>query len=149
MQQEQNALYWFMHMVETGAINPINPDMSLVPDDIMAEMLWEKSPDGEFLPTQTAVNVTLFLFIACKIADQVRQGIIGGGFVATESELFIAAQRLLLLAGLENFKRAGLLKYQTQGAWHDGEAKILISDFKAHPTGLEISPMLKTFFNFN
>jgi hypothetical protein len=148
MQQEQNALYWFMHMVETGALNPMNPDMSLVPDDIMAEMHWEKSADGEILPTQTAVNVTLFLFIASKITDQFRQGIICG-FIATEKELFMAAQRFLLIAGLENFKRAGFLKYQTQGVWHDGEAKILISDFKLHPMGLEISPMLKTYFNFN
>jgi hypothetical protein len=148
MQQEQNALIWFQHMVKKGAINPVNPDMSLVPDNIIAELHWENSPDGESLPTQTAVNVTLFLFIAGKIAQQIRHGIFHG-FIATENELLIAVQRLLLLAGLENFKRAGLLGYCIEGAWHDGDAKILISYYRPIPMGLEISPMLKTYFNFN
>ena len=148
MQQEQHALNWFMHKVKTGVIDPTNPDFSLVPNDVMADMHWERSPDGEFLPTQIAVNVTLFLFIASKIAHQINQGTISG-VVANQTELFIAVQRLLLLARLETFKRSGVLKYRIKGTWHDGQARISISDFKPQPLAIEILPMLKTYFTFN
>jgi hypothetical protein len=147
MQQGLNALFWFMNMVGTGAINPMNPDMSLVPDGILAELNWKRSPDGKIIPTQAAVNVTLFLLIVGKIAVQISQETVQG--TANEDELCCAIDKFLLLAGFEKFKRAGFLKYQAQGAWHNGEGKILITDFKPQPMGLAITPTLKTYFNFN
>jgi hypothetical protein len=146
MQQGLNALFWFMNMVGTGAINPMNPDMSLVPDGILAELNRKRSPDGKIIPTQAAVNVTLFLLSVCKIAVQVSHEI--GQGPATEDELCCAVDKFLLLAGLEKFKRAGFLKYQTQGAWHKGEGKILITNFKPQSMGLAITPTLKAILQF-
>jgi hypothetical protein len=147
MQQGLNAFFWFIHMVGAGAINPMNPDMSLVPDGILAELNWKRSPDGKIIPTRAAVNVTLLLLNVCKIAIQVSHET--GRGAANEEELCCAIDKFLLLAGLEKFKRAGFLKYQTQGAWHNGEWNILITDFKPQSMGLSITPTLKTYFNFN
>ena len=151
MQQEQNALYWFMHMVNTGAIDPINPDLSLVPQKIMSEFYWETLPDGEVIPTQTAVTVTYFLFISSQIATQIKQNKkIPNELMATKTELFNAVERFLTLANLETLKRAGVLKYQTNGSWHDEQADILVSDLRPYPAEMENNPqMLNTFFNRN
>jgi hypothetical protein len=150
MQQKQNTLHWFMHMVETGVINPINPDLSLIPEDIMSKIHWETLADGEIIPTQTAVTVTYFLFISSQIATQVqRKNGIPKELMATKKELFSAVERFLTLANLETLKRAGRLKYKTNGAWHDENAEILVSDLQPYPAEFNRSPMLKTFFNCN
>ncbi|MFZ2806919.1 MAG: hypothetical protein WA081_10815 [Desulfosalsimonadaceae bacterium] len=150
MQQEQNPLYWFMHMVQTGAINPSNPDMSLVPDNIMSQILWEEWPDGEILPTQAAVNVSYFLFLSSKIAIQIRHGNGLPRHVTTaKRELFIALEKILILAGLEILKRDGVLKYHIRGLWHDQNAGILIFDLNPHLEGPARSHMFCKFFSFN
>ena len=150
MQHEQIVLHWFMHMVETGAINPVNPDLSLVPENIMSEFYWEILPDGEIIPTQTAVTVTYFLFISSRIAAQVRlKKKMPRELMATKKELFNAVERFLTLANLETLKRAGVLKYQTNGTWHDESTEILVSDLQPYPAALNRSPMLQTFFNCN
>jgi len=149
MQQEQNALYWFMHMVQTGAINPSTPDMSLVPDNIMSQILWEEWPDGEILPTQAAVNVSYFLFLSSKIAIQIRRNGLAKQVTAAKRELFIALEKFLILAGLENLKRDGVLKYHIKGLWHDQNAGILIFDLSPHPERPARSQMFSKFFNFN
>jgi len=149
MQQEQNALYWFMHMVQTGAINPSTPDMSLVPDNIMSQILWEEWPDGEILPTQAAVNVSYFLFLSSKIAIQIRRNGLAKQVTAAKRELFIALEKFLILAGLENLKRDGVLKYHIKGLWHAQNEGIFIFDLNSHPASTARSQMFSTFINFN
>ena len=150
MQQEQNALHWFMHMVETGAVNPANPDLSLVPEDILSQINLETLPDGEFHPTQTAVTIAYFLFISAKIADQVRSGhSLLQELMATRKELYTALDKFLILVALETLKRAGLLKYQTTDFWHDDAAEILISDVQPCSKHFPKLPCHQLLFNPN
>jgi hypothetical protein len=148
MKQKKNALYWFQRMVDAGGINPVHPDLSLVPDTILAELDCEKSPDGELSPSQTVVNVALFLFIACKFALQLKQQSVCP-FNVTQSELVNATERILILASFENLKRRGLLNYSMEGIWIDDDAEILIQDLKSNPRGQATEPMHNKFLNFN
>jgi len=150
MQQEQIEIQWFVNMVKTGILNPLNPDLSLVPTDILSEFYWDTQPDGEIIPSKAAVNVSYFLFISCKIAleNNLCQGL-PRELTAKASEIVIAIDRFLILAGLEKLRREGLLNYRTNGGWHNGEGEILISGLHPDAIGLGISPFLKTFFNFN
>lgn len=149
-QREKQELQWFMNMVEKGALNPLNPDLSLVPTDILSEFYWDTLPDGEIVPSQTAVNVSYFLFISCKgVMEKKLNQHMPRELTVKANEVFMALDRFLILAGLENLKREGLLNYHTNGGWHNGEGKILISNLQPDAIGLGISPFLKTFFNFN
>ncbi|PIP39034.1 MAG: hypothetical protein COX19_09385 [Desulfobacterales bacterium CG23_combo_of_CG06-09_8_20_14_all_51_8] len=137
-------------MVEKGAMNPLNPDLSLVPMDILSEFYWDALPDGDILPSQTAVNVSNFLFIACLFVLERQKGHgMPKEVTARASEAIMAMDRLLILAGLETLRREGLLNYHTNGGWHNGEGEILISNLRPDTVGLGISPLFKTFFNFN
>jgi hypothetical protein len=51
MKQKKNALKWFQRMVDSGGINPIHLDLSRVPDNILAKLDCEKTPDGELSPS--------------------------------------------------------------------------------------------------
>jgi|AMWB02.1.fsa_nt_gi hypothetical protein len=150
MQQEQHEIQWFVDMVNKGVLNPLNPDLSLVPTDILSEFYWDTLPDGDIVPSQSAVNVSYFLFISCKIAmeNNLCKGL-PRELTAKASEVFMATDRFLILAGLEKFRREGLLNYHTNGGWHNGGGEILISGLQPDAIGLGISPFLKTFFNFN
>ena len=142
MQNEQNALNWFMQMVEKGAINPLYPDLSLVPDNVMSQLQWKARPDRDVLITQTSATVAHFLFIACKIALQKRQGEkIPAPFTVTANEVFRVQDHFLLLVSLESLKRAGIIKYQTKGSWHDKDAEIIISRLHPAPEGYAMSPI--------
>ena len=150
MQQKKNALHWFMHMVETGAVNPANPDLSLVPADILSQINLETLSDGEVQPTQTAVTIAYFLFISAKIADQIRQGnSMPQELMATRKELSEAMDKFLTLVELENLRRAGLLKYQLTNFWHDDAAEILISDVQPYSKYFSRLPCSKLLFNPN
>jgi uncharacterized membrane protein len=150
MQQDQITLHWFMHMVDTGAIDPINPDLSLVPENIMSKLYWETLPDGEVIPTQTAVTVTYFLFISSKITTQIKQNKkIPNELMVTKKKLFNAVERFLTLANLETLKRAGILRYQTNGAWHDEMADIIVSDLRPFSAEAANSQWLNTSFYRN
>ena len=150
MQQEKNALYWFMHMVESGAVNPANPDLSLVPEEILSQIRLETLPDGEVHPTQTAVTVAYFLFISSKIAAQVRKdNRFPRELMATRQELYAALDKFLTLAGLETLKRAGLLRYQTTDFWHDDATEILISDVQPYSKYFSVLPGAQCLFNRN
>jgi hypothetical protein len=148
MKQKKNALKWLQHKVDTGGIHPIHLDLSRVPDNILAKLNCEKTPDGELSPSQTAVNVALFLFIACKFALQLKQGSVQP-FMVTQSELFHEIKRILILAGLENLKRLGLINYRMEGIWVDEDAEIFIQDFKCKPSGRTTRLMNSTLLNFN
>ena len=150
MQQEQNVLHWFMHMVETGAVNPANPDLSLVPEEILSQIDLEILPDGEIQPTQTAVTVAYFLFISGKIADHAWKGNgIPRELMATRQELYDALDKFLTLVGLETLKRAGLLNYQTADFWQDDTAEILISDVQPYSKHFSMLPGTHLLFNCN
>ncbi|OPL12131.1 MAG: hypothetical protein AVO38_03625 [delta proteobacterium ML8_D] len=150
MQQKKNALHWFMCMVETGAINPTNPDLSLVPADILSQIALETVPDGELQPTQTAVTVAYFLFISAKIAAQIRNGSsLPQELMATRKELYAALDKFLTLVELETLRRAGLLNYQTTDFWHDDAAEILISDIQPLSANFSRLPSSKLLFNPN
>ena len=150
MQQKKNALHWFMRMVETGAVNPTNPDLSLVPADILSQIALETVPDGELQPTQTAVTVAYFLFISAKIAAQIRNGSrFPQEMMATRKELYKALDKFLTLVELETLRRAGLLNYQTTDFWHDDAAEILISDIQPCSKYFSRLPSSKLLFNPN
>lgn len=148
MKQKKNALYWFQRMVDSGGINPIHPDLSLVPDTILAELDCEKSPDGELSPSQAVFNVALFLFIACKFALQLKQKSVCP-FNVTLNELINATERILILASFENLKRRGLLNYSMEDSWIDEDAEFLIHDFKSRPRHQVTGSMADKFMNFN
>jgi hypothetical protein len=148
MKQKENVLYWFQRMVDSGGINPIHLDLSLVPDPILAELDFEKSPDGELSPSQTAVNVALFLFIACKFALQLKQRSVRP-FDVTQSELINATERIIILAAFEKLKRRGLLKYSMEDSWIDEDAEFFIHDFKSSPRDQATGSMADKFVNFN
>jgi hypothetical protein len=150
MQPKKNALHWFMHMVETGAVNPANPDLSLVPADILSQIHLETLPDGETQPTQTAVTVAYFLFISAKIAIQIRNGSrFPQELMATRKELYEALDKFLTLVELETLRRAGLLNYQTTDFWHDKTGEILISDIQPYPENFPMLSGNHMFFNPN
>jgi hypothetical protein len=149
MKQKKNALKWFQHKVDTGGIHPIHLDLSRVPDTILAELDCEKSPDGEISPSQTIVNVALFLFIACKFALQLLKQRSVCPFDVTQSELVNATERILILAALENLKRQGFLNYRMEGLWIDEDAEIFIQDRKSSPMGQATGSMVNKFVNFN
>ena len=142
MQQEKNALKWFMQMVKTGAMNPLNPDMSLVPDDILSQLHCKLWPNGEILPTHAAARVSNYLFIACKIVMQMPQGDgLSKPFNVSALEIILAQEKFLILAGLETLKRAGLLEYQTKGSWQTRDSGIVISDVRPQSAGI-VRPLL-------
>ncbi|MEZ4568615.1 MAG: hypothetical protein R2860_17180 [Desulfobacterales bacterium] len=150
MQQKQHALNWFYDMVDKGAMNPLNPDLSLVPMDILSEIYWDTDPDGEVIPSGTAANVSGLLFIACLYALERQKGQgVNREVTVRASEAIPAMKQFLILAGLEILRRDGLLNYHTSGGWHNGESEILISDLKPDILSLGISPPFKTFYNFN
>jgi hypothetical protein len=146
---KKNALYWFQHMVDSGGINPIHLNLSLVPDTILAELDCEKSPDGEISPSKTVVNVALFLFIACKFALQLLKQRSVYPFDVTQSELANATERIIILAALERLKRLGLLNYSMEDIWIDEDAEFFIHDFKSSPRDQATGSMADKFVNFN
>lgn len=150
MQQKKNAFHWFMHMVETGAVNPANPDLSLVPADILSQIHLETLPDGAVQPTQTAVTVAYFLFISAKIAVQMQgKARFPKELIVSRKELSEAMDKFLTLAELETLRRAGLLNYQTTKFWYDDAAEILISDTQPCSKYFSRLPCSKLLFNPN
>ena len=150
MQQKQNALHWFMHMVETGVVNPANPDLSLVPEEILSQIDLETLPDGEIQPTQTAVTVAYYLFLSGKIAEHTRKDSRSPWQrMATRQELYDAIDKFLTLVGLETLKRAGLLRYQVNDFWHDDTGDILISDVEPYSKHFSMLPDDRLLFNRN
>lgn len=149
MQQGQNTTECFLHMIETKTINPMNPDLSQVPENIMAKFFGETLPDGKVNPTQAAVIVAYFLSIYSQIAAQAhRKKRFHKALMATKKEFFNGVERFLTLANLEAQKRAGFLKYKTSGIWHDEKNEILFSVIQPHP-GLISYPCPETLFYWN
>jgi hypothetical protein len=83
----------------------------------------------DFLPVQACVYLILCIFIICKTTVQARNEAVQA-LAVIEYKLFISLKKLFLLAGLKNFKHAGLLIYLTEKPWQDGEGKMLNTDFK-------------------
>ena len=146
MKHEQ-ALTWFIHMVENGTLNPLNPDMGLIPDDILNQMLGEDGAAEEIEPTQAVINVAQFMLIACKTAIQKKKGYkTPRPFVVKAKEAFMAQERFLLLVTLESLKRAGLVDYQSIGSWHEKKAEVAISHKCPHPLNAALPPVGKKSF---
>jgi hypothetical protein len=119
-----------------------------MPKEIMMEVHWEKFLGGDFLLIQACVYLILCIFITCKTAVQVRTEAVLD-LAVMGNKFFFNLKKLFLLAEPKNFKQSGLLIHRAKRPWHDGEGKMLNTDFKTYPSGLAIALMLKAIFDFN
>jgi len=149
MQNEQNAVNWFMHMVETQKFDPLNPDMSLVPNNILSQLYVKNWQDGEIFHTQEALSIAHFLIIACKVAIQKRKGWKKPRpFTVKASEIFTAQKRFVLLVMLEILKRGGFIQYHTEGAWHNKNVWVALRKVHPWPEGFSLPPVPSKSFSF-
>jgi hypothetical protein len=150
MQNEQNAVNWFMHMVETQKFDPLNPDMSLVPNNILSQLYVKDWQEGEIFHTQAALSIAHFLFIACKMAIQVRKGWKKPRpFTVKASEIISAQERFVLLVMLEILKRDGFIQYHTEGAWLDKNAGVAIRNLHPCPEVFSLPQVPNKSFTFH
>ena len=130
MQEQEKGVRWVVGAVESGRINPLHPDMSIIPDDILAEIAWEETPEGEIVPKQTAVDFAIFLVVHGKMAEIARRNHqIPSQLSVEANEVITGIECFVMLASLERLKRAGLLDYcpSSSKGWIDASGTIEIS----------------------
>jgi hypothetical protein len=112
MQKQQKGVQWIVDAVESGRINPLHPDMTIIPDDILAEIGWEETPEGEVIPQQAAMDLGMFLFFHARMAEMIkRDQKLSTEVTADVNEVVSAVECFATLASLEQLRRAELLDY--------------------------------------
>jgi hypothetical protein len=127
MQKQRKTIQWIVEAVESGRINPLWPDMSVIPDDILEEIAWEEIPGGEIVPKQAAVDIAISLLVYAKKAEIARNDRQVPSLEA--NEVMTGIECITVLATLERLKRAGYLEYGPPSAegWVYASGKIRIS----------------------
>jgi len=112
MQKQQKSIQWVVEAFLAGRINPLHPDMSIIPDDILSEIGWEETPEGEAIPKQAAMDLGMFLFFHAKMAEMIkRHQELSTEVAADVNEVVSAVECFATLASLEQLRRAELLDY--------------------------------------
>lgn len=130
MQKQHKGVQWVVEAVDSGRINPLRPDLSIIPDDILKEIAWEESPEGEIVPKQAAMDVAIFLVVHAKMAETARRNQHIPSHLSLEAnEVITGIQCFAMLATLERLKRAGILEYcpSSSEGWVDASGTIKIS----------------------
>ncbi len=134
MKEQKKAIHWFMDMVRSKRFDPLNPDLTLVPNDILLQMEWEESPDGKLTPKKALIDVAFYLRIECRIAEHAGKHKKAPEIVCDRvSDILKTVQCLSILVAMEKLKRAEVLTYFTTGKWYDQTGDIVVSSFKPLP----------------
>ena len=121
MQEQRKGVRWVVEAVESGRINPLHPDMSIIPDDILYEIGWEETPEGEVIPKQAAMDLGMFLFFHAKMEEMIKRNQkLSAEVIADVDEVVNAVECFAMLASLEQLRRADLLDYwPSSESWAD------------------------------
>lgn len=129
--RDNKVLAWFMDAMHEGILDPMEPDMSVLPDKVLKELTCDLI-DGEYIPKQSLVDAALFMLLMAKgfEMEQKQPGASRNGIIIRASQIQQAVYQLSILTAFEELRRAGLVKYETYGKWYEEDAGIQISDVK-------------------